>query len=74
MVTAPTFADLGLVPAIVDTLVELGYETPTPIQESAVPALLDRRDVVGLAQTGTGSALLLHLDGSVDHLLRSVPT
>jgi ATP-dependent RNA helicase DeaD len=53
-VTAPTFADLGLVPAIVDTLVDLGYETPTPIQETAVPALLDGRDVVGLAQTGTG--------------------
>ena len=52
--TAPTFADLGLVPAIVDTLADLGYETPTPIQESSVPALLAGRDVVGLAQTGTG--------------------
>jgi ATP-dependent RNA helicase DeaD len=53
-VTEPTFAELGLVPAIVDVLAELGYETPTPIQASAVPALLDGRDVVGLAQTGTG--------------------
>jgi ATP-dependent RNA helicase DeaD len=53
-VTSETFADLGLVPAIVDTLADLGYETPTPIQASAVPALLDGRDVVGLAQTGTG--------------------
>ena len=52
--TSATFADLGLVPAIVDTLADLGYETPTPIQASAVPALLDGRDVVGLAQTGTG--------------------
>ena len=52
--TSETFADLGLTPAIVDTLADLGYETPTPIQESAVPALLDGRDVVGLAQTGTG--------------------
>ncbi|MGI9085873.1 MAG: DEAD/DEAH box helicase [Aeromicrobium sp.] len=51
---APTFADLGLVPEIVDVLADLGYETPTPIQASAVPALLDGRDVVGLAQTGTG--------------------
>ena len=52
--TSETFADLGLIPAIVDTLGELGYETPTPIQESSVPALLAGRDVVGLAQTGTG--------------------
>ncbi len=52
--TSETFADLGLSPAIVDTLGDLGYETPTPIQASAVPALLDGRDVVGLAQTGTG--------------------
>ena len=52
--TSETFADLGLSPAIVDTLGDLGYETPTPIQASAVPALLEGRDVVGLAQTGTG--------------------
>jgi len=52
--TDATFADLGLAPALVETLDELGYETPTPIQASAVPALLDGRDVVGLAQTGTG--------------------
>jgi ATP-dependent RNA helicase DeaD len=49
-----SFADLGLGPAIVEVLASLGYETPTPIQERAVPALLEGRDVVGLAQTGTG--------------------
>ena len=54
MDTSPTFAELGLIPAIVDVLADLGYETPTPIQARAVPALLEGRDVVGLAQTGTG--------------------
>ena len=48
------FAELGLDDAIVDVVTGLGYETPTPIQEKAIPALLTGRDVVGLAQTGTG--------------------
>ncbi|RLV54919.1 DEAD/DEAH box helicase [Aeromicrobium phragmitis] len=48
------FAELGLEPSIVSVVADLGYETPTPIQESAIPALLTGRDVVGLAQTGTG--------------------
>lgn len=53
---APTrpFSDLGLDDELVQVLERLGYETPTPIQEAAVPALLAGRDVVGLAQTGTG--------------------
>ncbi|MGJ9421467.1 DEAD/DEAH box helicase [Aeromicrobium sp. CF3.5] len=49
-----SFSDLGLSPAIVETLTKLGYETPTPIQAQAIPTLLSGRDVVGLAQTGTG--------------------
>ena len=48
------FADLGLGPDLVAVLDGLGYEEPTPIQALAVPALLGGRDVVGLAQTGTG--------------------
>ncbi|KQX71710.1 MULTISPECIES: DEAD/DEAH box helicase [Aeromicrobium] len=50
----PTFADLGLVDVLVDRLSALGYETPTPIQARAIPTLLEGKDVVGLAQTGTG--------------------
>ena len=50
----PTFADLGLSPPIVEALVRLGYEKPTPIQEQAIPVLLQGRDVIGQAQTGTG--------------------
>ncbi|MFT4187101.1 MAG: DEAD/DEAH box helicase [Aeromicrobium sp.] len=51
---SPVFADLGLSDALVEVLADLGYETPTPIQERAIPELLTGRDVVGLAQTGTG--------------------
>jgi ATP-dependent RNA helicase DeaD len=48
------FADLGLSEQTVSTLTRLGYETPTPIQAQAIPTLLSGRDVVGLAETGTG--------------------
>lgn len=50
----PDFQQLGLNTAIVGTLNQLGYETPTPIQQQAIPALLEGRNVLGLAQTGTG--------------------
>lgn len=53
-VETPTFSDLGLVDTLVDRLASLGYETPTPIQARAIPTLLEGKDVVGLAQTGTG--------------------
>ena len=49
-----TFAELGLSKSILDALAHLGYEDPTPIQEQAIPALLEGRDVIGQAQTGTG--------------------
>jgi len=48
------FDQLGLAPALLDTLNNLGYETPTPIQLQAIPAVLEGRNVLGLAQTGTG--------------------
>ena len=49
-----SFADLGLSKPLLDALARLGYEQPTPIQEQAVPELLNGRDVIGQAQTGTG--------------------
>jgi len=49
-----TFADLGLAPPILEALAHLGYERPTPIQEQTIPPLLEGRDVIGQAQTGTG--------------------
>ena len=49
-----TFAELGLDPKILKALGNLGYVTPTPIQAKAIPAALQQRDVLGIAQTGTG--------------------
>ncbi len=48
------FKDLGLNDNILKAISECGYESPTPIQEQAIPHVLMARDVVGLAQTGTG--------------------
>ncbi|MGE7367939.1 DEAD/DEAH box helicase [Neorhizobium sp. NPDC001467] len=48
------FETLGVSRQIVATLSQLGIETPTPIQEKAIPLLLEGRDLIGLAQTGTG--------------------
>jgi superfamily II DNA/RNA helicase len=48
------FTDLGLSPETLKAVLERGYETPTPIQAAAIPAIQMTRDVVGLAQTGTG--------------------
>ncbi len=49
-----TFADLALAAPLLRALAEAGYATPTPIQARSIPLLLDGRDVLGLAQTGTG--------------------
>ena len=49
-----TFADLELNPKILKAITEAGYETPTPIQAGAIPAALKGKDVLGIAQTGTG--------------------
>ena len=52
--TRQTFADLGLSDDVLRAIDELGYRHPTPIQEQAVPYVLMGRDVLGIAQTGTG--------------------
>ena len=48
------FAALGLAEPLIRSLIEVGYEAPTPIQEAAIPPLLAGRDLIGQAQTGTG--------------------
>jgi ATP-dependent RNA helicase DeaD len=53
-VMAKSFADLGLSESTQQALRDVGYESPSPIQEQAIPALLQGRDVIGQAQTGTG--------------------
>lgn len=54
MNTEIKFSDLGLATPILKTLEEIGYETPSPIQEKAIPVLLEGGDILGMAQTGTG--------------------
>ena len=49
-----TFSDFNLNPAILKTLEQEGYATPTPIQLQAIPSVLEGRDLQGIAQTGTG--------------------
>ncbi|RKQ73318.1 DEAD/DEAH box helicase [Oceanibaculum indicum] len=48
------FSDLGLSPDLLRAIEDAGYTTPTPIQEQAIPQVLMGRDVLGVAQTGTG--------------------
>ncbi len=49
-----TFADLGLHPAVVAALADIGYEAPSPIQAQTIPLLLEGGDLLGQASTGTG--------------------
>ncbi|WP_127112415.1 DEAD/DEAH box helicase [Shimia sediminis] len=48
------FSDLNLNPKVMKAIIEAGYETPTPIQAGAIPPALEGKDVLGIAQTGTG--------------------
>jgi ATP-dependent RNA helicase RhlE len=57
----PTFAELGLAEPILRAVAESGYERPTPIQAEAIPLVLRGRDVMGLAQTGTGKTAAFSL-------------
>jgi ATP-dependent RNA helicase DeaD len=49
-----TFADLGLAPDLLAAIRDVGYDAPSPIQEEAIPPLLEGLDVIGQAQTGSG--------------------
>jgi ATP-dependent RNA helicase DeaD len=49
-----TFADLGLESSMLEALRDVGYDAPSPIQEQAIPSLLEGLDVIGQAQTGSG--------------------
>jgi ATP-dependent RNA helicase RhlE len=49
-----TFNDLNLSKQLLKALAEIGFETPTPIQEKAFPIIMSGKDAIGIAQTGTG--------------------
>ncbi|MBC7371062.1 MAG: DEAD/DEAH box helicase, partial [Bdellovibrionaceae bacterium] len=60
------FSDMPLMAPLQRALVDAGYETPTPIQEKAIPLILEGHDLLGVAQTGTGKTAafclpILHL-------------
>ncbi len=55
------FSDLSLHPKLLEALSTKGYTHPTPIQEQAIPALLEGRDLLGIAQTGTGKTAAFSL-------------
>lgn len=75
-----SFKQLGLRPELLDQLDSLNYEQPTPIQEQAIPELLNGRDVMGQAQTGTGKTaafalpILNRLEGDDLQVLILTPT
>lgn len=50
----PTFQDFPLIDELKKAIAEAGYQTPTPIQKQAIPYLLEKKDLLGCAQTGTG--------------------
>ena len=63
-----SFADLGLSDTLLQTLTQIGYETPSPIQAQCIPVLLEGHDLIGMAQTGTGktAAFALPLMEQID--------
>ncbi|WP_419534846.1 DEAD/DEAH box helicase [Endozoicomonas sp.] len=65
---AMTFADLPLSEAVIKAVQDVGYESPSPIQAQSIPHLLEGRDLLGLAQTGTGktAAFALPLLSAID--------
>lgn len=65
--SSPTFSDLPLSPDLQKNLSTLGYRCPTPIQSAALPAILDGRDVLGQAKTGSGKTAAFSL-GFLQHL------
>src|SRR3989344_4919984 len=52
-----TFYNLGIAPRLLEIIASLKFTIPTPIQERAIPAAIEGKDLIGIAQTGTGKTL-----------------
>lgn len=72
--TVTTFAEMALAPALQKVILDVGYETPSPIQAESIPPLLEGRDLLGQAQTGTGktAAFALPLLSRLDPKLKNL--
>ena len=55
------FYGLGIAPQLIDTLAQMKFKTATPIQHQAIPIALEGKDIIGIAQTGTGKTLAFAL-------------
>ena len=71
--TLPTFSELGLSAPVLEALESIGYETPSPIQAEMIPFVMEGRDVLGQAQTGTGktAAFALPILSQIDLKLKT---
>ena len=67
-VTSPTFAALGLAEPLLHALAAQTFTVPTPIQAASIPGLLEGRDLLGIAQTGTGKTAAFALP-MLQHLM-----
>src|SRR3990167_5339340 len=55
--SSSSFTGLGIAPRLLDIIASLKFTTPTPIQEKAIPVAIEGKDIIGVAQTGTGKTL-----------------
>ena len=67
-----TFHEFGLHESILKSIDEFGFKEPTPIQAGAIPHILEGRDVIGSAQTGTGKTAAFALPLIQRHLEREI--
>jgi len=69
-----SFAELGICPEILEAIEVLGFETPSPIQQQAIPAALEGKDIVGLSHTGSGKTLAFSIPAleRIDPAVRGV--
>ena len=71
--TLPSFSELGLSAPVLEALTSIGYETPSPIQAEMIPFVMEGRDVLGQAQTGTGktAAFALPILSQIDTKIKT---
>ena len=67
------FDELNLNDNILDALYDMRFDECTPIQEACIPAILNKRDILGVAQTGTGKLLLIYFLCSLCSMMGAIP-